>query len=373
MIIAGAIYFIVSSGFFKTFSPSIDHTSQPGILETGYPISINKIVPGVDFIPLVKRVRPAVVKVKSESEVARRQSLFDDDFPGNFFDTPRRNHETVTGMGAGFFISPDGYIVTNNHVVENASKIIVTDIEEKEYTAKKIGNDPRTDLALIKINSKNHLYINLGDSDKAEVGDWVLAIGNPLEQDMSVTSGIVSAKGRQFSGLEVDYQDYIQTDTPINRGNSGGPLINMSGEAIGINSIILSTSGGNIGLGFAIPSNMAKKVIGDLKKLRRVIRGYMGIQIGVLPDSDAEQYGYPLGGVIVVKVEKNSPAELVGIQKYDLITEVDGKRVKTMVELRTLVAAHNPGEIVKLTLFTGAKKTKKTISVKVIEMPDRLN
>jgi serine protease Do len=285
-----------------------------------------------------------------------------------FFNNPREGqNQRVAGLGSGFFISPDGYILTNNHLVGNAMKVIVTDIEENEYTARKIGSDPKTDLALLKIDIKNHSYIQLGDSDKLGVGDWVLAIGNPLGQDLSVTAGIVSAKGRQLSGLDVDYQDYIQTDASINQGNSGGPLIDMSGEAVGINSVILSTSGGNIGLGFAIPSNMAKKVIVDLKKEGRVVRGYVGIQIAEISDADARQYDLPMGGVLVIKVEDDSPGQKAGLKKYDLIIEADGTKVKTTRELRTIIASHNPGDMVKLTCYR--EKTKKTVEVKVIEQP----
>jgi trehalose synthase len=279
-----------------------------------------------------------------------------------------RERQRVSGTGSGFFISADGYILTNNHVVKDAIKIKITDINEKEYIAKKIGADPKTDLALLKIKGNNFPFIELGDSDELEVGEWVLAIGNPLGQDLSVTSGIVSAKGRELEGLEVDYQNFIQTDAAINQGNSGGPLINMEGKAIGINSVILSTSGGNIGIGFSIPSNMAKKVIGDLKKEGRVIRGYMGVSVQYIPDEEAKDYGFPQGGIIIAKVDEDTPAKEAGLKKYDLIVEVDGTKVKSARELRNLIASHSPGDVVRLTIYRG--NDKKTINVKVTEAPE---
>ncbi len=209
----------------------------------------------------MRKVKPAVLKIISESVVQSRP-MFGNDFFDQFFNAPRRP-EKRSGEGSGFFISPDGYILTNNHVVQDAIKVKVYNIDKTEFTAKIIGTDPKTDLALLKINVKNVPFIELGDSSAEEVGEWVLAIGNPFGQDLTVTSGIISAKGRQL-GL-AQYEDFLQTDAAINMGNSGGPLINMKGEAIGINSTILSPSSGNIGIGFAIPSNMAKKVVADLK------------------------------------------------------------------------------------------------------------
>lgn len=367
--LAGVIFFALTFGYFqdsennrKTLSPAIAKA------ETAAPISTNG---HFSFAPLVKKVRSAVVKVTSESIVQRRRSYFNDDLLDRFFNAPRGGgKQKVSGMGSGFFISPDGYILTNNHVVKNAIKIKITDIDKKEYIARKIGGDPKSDLALLKITGKNqdHAFIKLGNSDKVEVGEWVLAIGNPLGQDLSVTSGIVSAKGRELRGLEVDYQNFIQTDAAINQGNSGGPLINMEGKAIGINSVILSTSGGNIGIGFAVPSNMAKKVIGDLKKEGRVIRGHIGVQIYELSDTEAKQWDFPEGGILVIKVEEDTPAKKAGLKKYDLIVEINGKRVKSTSELRTTISNHSPGDFIQLTIYRG--KEKKTVKVGIAEAPD---
>ncbi|UCH98530.1 MAG: Do family serine endopeptidase [Candidatus Aminicenantes bacterium] len=377
--LAGAIFFALTFGYFQRANapdvPNMVEEQEQETVTTLAPptVKADTIASGngdvFNFAPLVKKVRSAVVKVTSESLVQRRRSFFNDDFFDRFFNAPGRGErQRVSGTGSGFFISADGYILTNNHVVKNAIKIKITDINGKEYIAKKIGTDPKSDLALLKIKGKNHPFIRLGDSDKLEVGEWVLAIGNPLEQDLTVTSGIVSAKGRELRGLEVDYQNFIQTDAAINQGNSGGPLINMQGKAIGVNSVILSTSGGNIGIGFAIPSNMARKVIRDLKKEGRVVRGYMGVSITEITDDEAKDFEYPHGGVLIVKVDEDTPAKEAGLKKYDLIFEVNGKKIKSATELRTIIANHSPGDVVRLTIYR--KDTKKTVEVKVTEAPD---
>jgi serine protease Do len=327
-----------------------------------------------NFVPLVKKVRPAVVKVISEAIVETGGSTFGGDFfRDDFFDrffnfrTPRRRQK-VSGVGSGFFVSQDGYILTNYHVVKDAIKIKILDINHKEYFAKKIGVDPRTDLALLKIKKENNTYIELGDSNKVQVGEWVLAIGNPLGQDLTVTSGIISAKGRELSGLEVDYQNFIQTDAPINQGNSGGPLINMEGKAIGINTVIISPSGGNVGIGFAIPSHMAKKVIADLKTKGKVTRGYLGILISDISESDAEDYDLPGGGVLIAKVDPDTPAQKAGLKRYDLIVEANGQEIKTATELKRIIANSSPGDVIELKVYR--LKKEMVINVKVEEAPD---
>lgn len=377
--LAGAIFFALTFGYIQkdadnrvTLTPPITK-AETAEAEELKPVKIKGGI-GVNFAPLVKRVRGAVVRVASESLVERRRSFLNDDMLDRFFRTPGRNRqERVSGMGSGFFISPDGYILTNNHVVENAIKIKIIDINENVHVARKVGADPKTDLALLKIDVKDvkgQPYIRLGDSDKLEVGEWVLAIGNPLGQHLSVTSGIVSAKGRKLQGLEVDYQNFIQTDAAINQGNSGGPLVNMEGKAIGINSVILSTSGGNIGIGFAIPSNMAKKVIDDLKREGRVVRGYIGVRVSEVPDSEADDYDVPTGGVLIMKVDQGTPAQKAGLERYDVVVAIGGKKVKTAMELSTIVANHSPGDTVTLTLYRGKKKME--IPVKIAESPESM-
>ncbi len=370
--LAGVIFFVLTFGFIHRDADNrITLTPQTADAQAAeQPVKINDRF-GINFAPLVKKVRGAVVRVASESLVERRRSLLDDDLLDRFFNMPQQNRrERVSGIGSGFFISSDGYILTNNHVVENAIKIKIIDIDENEYIAKKVGTDPKTDLALLKIDvkGKSKPFIKLGDSDKLEVGEWVLAIGNPLGQPLSVTSGIVSAKGRKLRGLEVDYQNFIQTDAAINQGNSGGPLVNMEGKAIGINSVILSTSGGNIGIGFAIPSNMAKKVIDDLKTEGRVVRGYIGVRITEIADSEAGQYDLPAGGVMIMKVDQGTPAQKAGLKRYDVVVAIDGKSVKTAMDLGTIIANHSPGNTATLTLYRGKKKID--VPVKIAESPE---
>ena len=373
LLLTGLIYFAISSRLFKnSHTDTIERDSSipwdrnaPGYKDLAFKGKIST----PDFVPVVKKVRPAVVKIKTLF-IKERSGVFDDDFWNYFFYGPENDKkEKASGMGSGFFISPDGYILTNNHVIDKATKIVIQDIEGAEFPAKKIGVDPKTDLALLKIETQDHSFISLGDSDKLNVGEWVLAIGNPLGQDLSVTSGIISALGRKLPGLDIDFQDFIQTDTSINQGNSGGPLINLAGEAIGINSTILSTSdnAGSIGIGFAIPSNMAKKVVEDLKTKGHVIRGYLGLQIADISNEDAKHYNLPSGGVLVVRVEPRSPAQKAGVSTFDLITSINGKRVKSMMETGTTVGNYKPGDILKLSIFRG--KSEKTIDVRLSETP----
>ncbi|MCP5103835.1 MAG: Do family serine endopeptidase [bacterium] len=359
--LAGAIFFALSFGYLqKSETPESPEPvltlEQPAVHAESVKIT------GLNFAPLVKKVKPAVVKVTSESMRERRSG---DSLLDRFFNVPRRR-ERVPGVGSGFLISNDGYIITNNHVVKNSITVKVTLNDDEEYKAKIIGTDPKTDLALIKIKGKNLPYVSLGDSNKVEVGEWVLAIGNPLGQDLTVTAGIISAKGRQL-GLAT-YEDFLQTDAAINMGNSGGPLINMEGMVIGINSAILAPAGGNVGIGFAIPATMAKKVIDDLKTKGRVIRGFLGVSISTLSEKEAKEVDYPTGGVLVDRVEKESPAEQAGLKKYDLIVKINGKRVKKADELSTRIAEVSPGGKVEMEVYR--KGTKKTIVAVVGEAPE---
>ena len=357
--LAGALFFALTFGYLQK-SESNKTVLSPTVARAET-IKVN----GLNFAPLVKRVRPAVIKVISESIVERGGSRFGDDFFDRFFSVPKRR-EKVSGVGSGFFISSDGYILTNYHVVKNAVKISIFDINGKEYKSKKIGVDPRTDLALLKVEEKNLPYIELGDSNDVEVGEWVLAIGNPFYQDLSVTAGIISAKGRQLGAADIE--DFLQTDAAINRGNSGGPLINMNGKVIGINSAIIAPTGGSVGIGFAIPSNLAKKVVEDLKTKGRVVRGFLGVNIQSISESDAKELDLEMGGVLIVKVEDNSPAQKAGLKRYDLVIEVNNVRIKTAEELKIKIANLSPGDEIMLNIYRGSKR--QNVTLKVGEAPD---
>jgi serine protease Do len=333
----------------------------------------------LDFVTIAERMGPVVVRIEAERREPSRTFGFQDEWPfgDDFFDRffgrprqqPRPETDTVQVGGTGFFISPDGYILTNNHLVEKDKtvKVTIRTFEGDEYDAKIIGTDPGTDLALLKIEAKGLPFAELGDSGQVKVGEWVLAIGNPLGMENTVTAGIVSYKGRQIDTQS--YQDFIQTDAAINRGNSGGPLINMKGEVVGINSNIL-TSGyaGNIGIGFAIPSNIAKKVVVQLKEKGRVVRGRLGVTIRDITSGMAKQWKLKsTAGALVNTVEPGSPAEKAGLKQYDVITRVDGEAVKNADALRFRIADIMPGNKVELTVVRDGKETKMTAVVDELE------
>ena len=332
--------------------------------------------PTLDFVTIAEKIGPAVVRIEAERKEPSRasafggESPFGDDFFNRFFGQPRQNQpesNTVQVGGTGFFITADGYILTNNHLVEKdkTTSVTVTTLGGKEYNAKIVGTDPGTDLALLKIQAKDMPFAELGDSGLVKVGEWVLAIGNPLGMEHTVTAGIVSYKGRSIDTQS--YQDFIQTDAAINRGNSGGPLINMKGEVIGINSTIL-TSGfaGNIGIGFAIPSSIAKKVVVQLKEKGRVIRGRLGIGIYArdLTEGMVKQLKLKSkAGALINSVEADSPAEKADLKRYDVIVQVNGEPVKNGDDLRFKIADVLPGGKVNLTVVRDGKEMKVTAIV----------
>lgn len=366
--LAGALFFALTFGYLQKNEVVENPSSSTTETILGPSVARADAIDrnGGGFAPLVKKVRPAVVKVISESMVTRGGGYGDDLFDRFFRSRPRR--ERVSGVGSGFFISSDGYIITNNHVVKDALNVKIRTLDDNEYKARIIGTDPRTDLALLKVKGKNLPFIELGDSNQVEVGEWVLAIGNPLDQDLSVTAGIISAKGRQLG--VATYEDFLQTDASINRGNSGGPLINMSGKVIGINSVILASSGGNIGIGFSIPATMAKKVIDDLKTKGRVVRGYLGIGVRAVSEEEAEDLDLVGAGALVMTVEENSPAEEAGLKRYDLIVSVSGKKVKNNSDVARFVADASPGDTIDIVVYRGSKKM--TLKATVAEAPDTL-
>ncbi|MBN1898417.1 MAG: DegQ family serine endoprotease [Spirochaetes bacterium] len=330
------------------------------------------------FRLVAKTVIPAVVNISTETVVRQSFNFQDDpffrffgeDWFKHFFGGPKEREFTQKALGTGVIISDDGFILTNVHVVQNASKIIVKLQDGTTYKAKVVGLDTKTDLALIKINPKNDLPVApLGDSDEIQIGDWAIAIGNPFGFSQTYTVGVISAKGR--SGISPDasrYENYIQTDASINPGNSGGPLLNIKGEVIGINNAIVSPSGGNVGIGFAIPINMAKKILPDLKDKGKVTRGWLGVTIQDLDEKIAKPLKIkPHSGVLVASVLKNSPADKGGLKTGDIIIEFDGKEVNDSNKLRNTVADVKPGESVKVLLLRKGKKM--TLKIKIGEMP----
>ncbi len=333
-------------------------------------------IPENGFAAIAEKVGPAVVKVEAEKVERRSISPFGeewpfDDFWERFFGRPPREQQEFRSraFGTGFFISSDGYILTNNHIVENAEVVRVFSLQDKEYEAKIVGTDPRTDLALLKVDDNELSYAKLGNSERIRVGEWVIAIGNPFGMEHTVTAGIVSAKGRQLQGaLNVpEYQDFIQTDAAINRGNSGGPLVNMDGEVVGITSNIFTPTGGNIGIGFAIPSNLAKKVVTQLKEKGRVVRGYLGVTVGdVTLDTMKLLKLDSRKGAMVHGVEADSPAEKAGLKIYDVIIEVNGKTIEDPNDLKFTIAEISPGEKAEIKVIRDGKE--KILEAKIAEL-----
>ncbi len=301
-----------------------------------------------DFVTLSKKLSPMVVNISStqvsEGGGQAVPSPFGEEDPfGEFWrrffgNPPPRGQFRQRSLGSGFIIDGDGSILTNNHVVENAEKILVKLSDSRELEAKVVGRDAKTDLAVIKINARGELpFATLGDSDRVEVGEWVVAIGNPFGLDNTITAGIVSAKGRHIGAGP--YDNFIQTDASINPGNSGGPLINLRGEVVGINTAIFSRTGGNIGIGFAIPINLAKELVPQLKTKGKVTRGWLGVVIQKVTPEIAESLGLDNArGALVASVAKDGPAEQAGVKVGDVIVEFDGKEVRDSNDLPILVA-----------------------------------
>jgi serine protease Do len=279
--------------------------------------------------------------------------------------------QAVQSRGSGFIIDPDGVIVTNNHVVQNAKSVSVTLSDGTELPAKIIGRDPRTDLAVLRVDAGRKLaYVELGNSSDVKVGEWVVAMGNPYGLGGSVTAGIVSARGRDIG--EGPYDDFLQIDAPINRGNSGGPLFTQDGQVVGVNTAILSPTGGSIGIGFAIPSNIVKTVVADLEKSGHVTRGYLGVEAQQISAAMAAALNLPKqnpdrAGALVAQIESDSPAAKAGLQPGDVITSVDGKAVGNPRDLARRIAAVKPGDEAKIEVLQGGQS--KTLSVTVASMP----
>ena len=324
------------------------------------------------FTHVAKIASPAVVTINSSAVVKQsfNHPFMDDPFFRQFFNVPDRK-EVMRGLGSGVIVNPDGYILTNNHVIKDADEITVV-IDKTEHKATVIGKDPASDIAVIRIDKKGLPTINLGDSDKLEIGEWVMAIGNPFSDvlDKTVTAGIVSAKGRSLGNSLGDgslrYQDFIQTDAAINPGNSGGALVNLRGELIGINTAIVGQS--NAGIGFAIPINMAKSIMEQLIKGGKVRRGWIGVQLEDVDEEKAEYFGLDKPrGVQVGEVLEDSPAEKAGLKQDDIILKLNDLEVTSRDQLIAWVGSQTPGTRIEITLWRA--KAERKISLTLAERP----
>jgi serine protease Do len=323
------------------------------------------------FSEIVNAVSPAVVNI-STTKVVRRESVPFSEDP--FFDLFRPFHDfglpkkwKEQSLGSGVIVSPDGYIITNNHVVEKSEDIRVTLFDKRSFRGKVVGADPKTDIAVVKISADKLPTAPWGDSDRLQVGEFVLAIGNPFGLSHTVTMGIISAVGRANVGI-ADYEDFIQTDAAINPGNSGGPLVNIKGELIGINTAIFSRSGGYQGIGFAVPSDMARMVMDQLMKQGKIVRGWLGVTIQDITPELSQKFGLKDSkGALVGDISKGSPAEKAGITRGDIILEFNGKEIKSVGSLRNMVSQSKVGSQVKLKILRGGKEYE--IAAVIDELP----
>lgn len=340
------------------------------------------------FHYVAEHLQPSVVRIVSVTRVKQvkglrnRQSgrqlppgipeefrrFFDEDLTDRF---PMPDQHPQQGMGSGVIVSTDGYILTNNHVVRGADEVTVKLADQREFRAKIVGTDPKTDLAILKIDAKNLPAAKLGNSDDMKVGQWVLAIGCPFELEQTVTAGIISARGRVVGIIEEGYEDFLQTDAAINPGNSGGPLVNLRGEVIGINAAIESRTGGFMGIGFAIPTNLARSVMDGLIKDGKVVRGWLGAAIQPLNADLAESFGYQGSrGVLIGSVVPSSPAEKAGLRDGDIVTELNGRPVETVPQLRNGIAALAPKTNADLLVHRNGKAQHVQVSVGELVVQD---
>ncbi len=323
------------------------------------------------FSLIAEKAAPAVVYIETERVITSpfRQippmEFFGDEFFKRFFSPPRYKER---GAGSGFILSKDGYIVTNNHVIEGAQKIIVKLVDGRTFKAKIIGTDSFSDVALLKIEADNLPVLTLGNSDLLRIGEWVIAIGNPFGLTHTITVGVISAKGRSGIGIS-DIEDFIQTDAAINPGNSGGPLINLKGEVIGMNTAIFTRSGGYMGIGFAIPINIVKTVVEQLKTKGKVERGWLGVVIQDLTPTLAEELGLKvMEGVVITEVIPDSPASRAGLKEKDVIVAINKKPIKNASELRSYILLTKPGTEIVLDIIRNGQKLEFKV---VIEAPKK--
>ncbi len=325
-----------------------------------------------DFTAVAKKAIPAVVsiKIKGQQKAASNdaQDSFNDEFLRRFFAIPRQQEseeQLIAGQASGFIVSPDGYILTNSHVVRDASNITVILNDGREFTAKVIGQDPNSDIAVIKIDASKLPYLQLGNSDDLEIGQWVTAIGNPFGLQASLTVGVVSAKGRNNLDL-TNWEDFIQTDAAINRGNSGGPLLNLDSKVIGMNSAIVTNggSGGYMGIGFAIPSNMLAHIKDQLIKTGTVTRGFIGVTLQSIDHDLAQAFGISeVSGAVVADVAKGSPADKAGVKQGDIIQFYNKSPVHNIASLRNAIAMMNPDARITLSILRNGKTMELPVQI----------
>lgn len=339
----------------------------------GLPLAALKSSGSATIAPMLENTMPGVVNISTLTMIQTQENpLFSDPFFRHFFnlpDTPRQRQSQ--SLGSGVIIDANqGFVVTNNHVIDKADEIRVTLRDGRSFDAKVIGKDPEADLAVLQIKAEKLNALHFADSDKARVGDFVVAIGNPFGLGQTVTSGIISALGRSGLGIE-GYEDFIQTDASINPGNSGGALVNFNGELLGINTAIIGPSGGNVGIGFAIPSNMAKDIIDQLISHGEVKRGQLGVLVQQLTEELARAFDIPFGnGVVVSQVIPDTPAAKAGVKQGDVIISINGVKVKTPAQLRNAIGLQRVGKKFRLSLLRNGKKKRFNITIK--ETTDKL-
>ena len=324
----------------------------------------------VDLTDAAEQSVHAVVHIKTQFlyQTSVWEDFFGDSFWSDFFGNsfPGTTQHEVLGAGSGVIISPDGYIVTNNHVVEDAKEVTVTLNDRREFKATVVGTDPQTDLALVKIESSGLPVLEFGNSDDVRIGEWVLAVGNPFNLTSTVTAGIVSAKARNLNilGENTSIESFIQTDAAVNQGNSGGALVNANGKLIGINSAIASGNGYYTGYSFAIPSNIARKVVDDLKQYGTVQRAYIGVAVVEIDNALADELNLSeVKGLLVRQVTADGAAERAGLRVDDIILALDGREINTVSELKEIVAQHSPGDNMAVTIRRNGQKQKINVTL----------
>jgi Do/DeqQ family serine protease len=379
---------VVTAKGWSPFKSNDDGNKVPVYLASEQKIN-QQLSLNTGFSAVAKEVTPAVVTVKTESRARAQRTPFLPDPFREFFGQPDQDDEMTprrrstpqspqlpqgrgrlqpSGVGSGVIVSPDGYILTNNHVVDDAERVTVELNDRRTFSAKVIGTDPPSDIAVLKIDASGLPTLPIGDSNHVEVGDIVLAIGNPLNVGQTVTMGIISAKSRSTGiGGGNSYEDFLQTDAAINRGNSGGALVNLRGELIGIPSQILSGTGGNIGIGFAIPSAMARSVMDQLVRAGKVRRGMLGVNVRSLDTDLADQFGFKsTKGALVEAVVPGKPADQAGVKRGDIITEFQGQRIEDHTQLRNMASQTAPGATVKFKVWRDG--AERELSAKMTEM-----